>query len=839
MIRRYFISILAIALLMLSFGCGGGGGGTSSRVESVAPLAATSTTLVADGNSYTTITALATDASGKPLPNADVEFSTTLGTLEVYNVPPTIGAVATIMAVGSAQKVTARTNMNGKAAVRLYPGRSTGVATVTSFVNGIQQQVNVTFQADPTYVPPSTEEPVEIIDLAALTLTALNNSIAANGTDVVAIDLSASNRQQQPMSGVPITVTTTAGSLSRTSGGDTAETLLLATGTSGIVRFYLRSGTQATTAAVHATAGGVSTSTTVALAPGAPFAATSSLIASPSALPANGTAETEVTVTLRDQYSNIIMDGREVTLQATAGVITSQNPIATSSGRATFTLRAPSTPSEATLSLMQYPSISRTITFGSVSSNAPANIEMSLGTPNLYVAGVGKSDATSISLTVRDAAGSPIADPDAGVNNLRVAFRTHPGAPETLSGTSATGLTVSNDSIEVRTNGGVATITLQAGTLPGVVELEIEAFDEFGNPLSPRVLNILPQITIASGPPHSIALSYPVTGSITNLGTGFYRRAGSASVTDRYGNAVPDGTAINLGLLDSVIASGSDGATSAASNILSVGTTVLTTASVTRNGVLRYVQSNDRVLLFNTVASDKSRFVGTTISASQVSVNKAYQSSVSGVEYLMGASLLGGQVHGVNAQTEAMVAGHATVKDGLAQFFVTYPANQQAINAGCYYGNHTVDTRHLPAGSAQVWIVAEATDSGATTIDNRFCFAPVLGYTLTNESGITTISTNNDTTAINFSLVDGNAIPLPFLTISPLVTIVTNTGAFQVQAVPCTTDTNGQCAISITVTGGTLGGAIDVGGNLVKDSAVVTISAPGNATPVEVQVAIP
>lgn len=59
------------------------------------------------------------------------------------------------------------------------------------------------------------------------------------------------------------------------------------------------------------------------------------------------------------------------------------------------------------------------------------------------------------------------------------------------------------------------------------------------------------------------------------------------------------------------------------------------------------------------------------------------------------------------------------------------------------------------------------------------------------------------------------------------------------QAVPCMTDTNGQCAISITVTGGTLGGAIDVGGNLVKDSAVVTISAPGNATPVEVQVAIP
>jgi hypothetical protein len=468
------------------------------------------------------------------------------------------------------------------------------------------------------------------------------------------------------------------------------------------------------------------------------------------------------------------------------------------------------------------------------------------------VFGVGKQDTTSLTITVKTASGNLIDDAEVGVNNLRVSLKTRPNAGEKLIGKDASGNVVETSSgvstLPLRTLNGVATLTLQSGTLPGVVEIEAEALMPDGTSLPTPLIGVVPQVSIASGPPHSINLSYPVANAVDNLGNGVYRRVGSAFVTDRFGNAVPDGTVISLGVLDSVIASNNpspgyavnmDVAADANASFDS-GTSLLRDdtnfpflGSITRNNTSRGLQNEDRVLLLNAQSEDKSRFVN-NFTANTVTANKNYQSQTvnSSLVYVAGASLLGSQIEGLNMQTGAPVVGQATTKDGYATFYLRYPADNQYILTGCY-GDPTIDTRATaaPAGSAQVWVVAESTETGATTVDNRACFSALLDYELINNSSVDTISASS---SFSFTLRDATLIPLPFVSLSSNVIIETNTGGLAVSVGNCTgrsdqrTNENGNCSLPITVTGGASG-----------DSATVTIGAGGNASPISISVTIP
>lgn len=75
-----------------------------------------------------------------------------------------------------------------------------------------------------------------------------------------------------------------------------------------------------------------------------------------------------------------------------------------------------------------------------------------------------------------------------------------------------------------------------------------------------------------------MTLSAPTLNAVVDLNTGgdagipltpgFYSRRAGLIVTDRYGNAVPDGTVLNLGVLDSVLSAGTTGSTTASSAVL-------------------------------------------------------------------------------------------------------------------------------------------------------------------------------------------------------------------------------------------------------------------------------
>lgn len=157
-------------------------------------------------------------------------------------------------------------------------------------------------------------------------------------------------------------------------------------------------------------------------------------------------------------------------------------------------------------------------------------------------------ESSTITVRLLTSTGGAAQDAPAGINNVRVSFTTQPNGGELLLGTQASGALVQNTkSLDVATINGVATLTLNSGQLPGVVELKAEALDNTGASYNPVIQTTASVLSIASGPAHSIVFSYPVAASIQNMNNGTYRREGGLLVTDRYGNPVADGTVINLG----------------------------------------------------------------------------------------------------------------------------------------------------------------------------------------------------------------------------------------------------------------------------------------------------
>lgn len=468
---------------------------------------------------------------------------------------------------------------------------------------------------------------------------------------------------------------------------------------------------------------------------------------------------------------------------------------------------------------------------------APTAVTLTVSDRALFVAGVGAKDNTIITLRVLQADGKAAQDAPAGINNLKVSFVSQPAGGELLTGKNAVGeVTQSNSAVWVNTLNGAASITLNAGTLPGVLELTAEALDNNGQSYAIPLLATVSAVSIASGPAHSIAVTYPQQDAVQNLGNGIYRRKGGLLVTDRYGNKVTDGTVVNLGILDSVILSNkapvidygftrsitdSNAVMTADSNMLTDSSNSLfNSASITRNNAARFIESGDRVLVLNAQAEDKSRFVSEKPQQpAQLLVNKNYVNTTDELKYIVGASLLGAQVSGEDPEKEQLVSGQAVTTDGNATFYLTYPANQQTILMGCIEPSR--DTRHLPVGSAQLWLVAEVSNSGATTIDNQGCFSALGNLQLLNVSGQSTLSSSG---ALLFQVRDEGDIALPFWPLAATVSYTVNNGGFVVTVSDCNgtneryTNTNGYCELFVSISGGVSG-----------DTAVLAVSADDRA----------
>ncbi len=679
--------------------------------------------------------------------------------------------------------------------------------------------------------------PASVNDVA---LTLGQESVIADGSSVVLVRATVLNLEGAPLAGITVNFTATAGTLSKDSEITDKE---------GRAAVFLAAPTKPAVAEIFADVSGFSRKGTISFIPGPPDPDKSIISVLPKSLPADGSSQTNVTVSLYDKYENPVANGTSVTLLSNGGGSifttalpprTPQSNITTSGGVATFYYTAPQQAGTVTLSLAEFADITQTVNVGSLSSGEPSSIRISVSTPHLAVKGVGQLDLTTFKIEVLDDAGNFIDErryENQLLNNLRVSFATHPKGGEYITGARSTQDSGGNPTkefidtrasgfIDIRTDGGSANLNLQSGTLPGSVELRIEAlYDAHGVLLPPerRVVAALPLAVIASGPPHTIVLTTPISEAVENLGGGVYRRIGTAIVTDRYGNTVPDGTAIHLGLVDSVIASGQavvNGTTLRADDEDIFNSTII------RNDYPRGIQANDRVMLMDFVPpQDKSRHVAFIANGSNLEVQTPY-SIVDETErrFIVGASLIGGSISGTleRGNTDTLTPGTTLTRNGLADIFVTYPANASTIGVGCGWFPQ-VDIRHQPIGSARVFVVAESSadpgpldlDPGvkfsdrATTIDEgRFCFAPIAGFGL--EAIPSTLQLNNGASGdITLILEDGGGkIPLPFWPVGAFVEITASVegSSFHLVASGCETNLLGRCDSTVTVSGATITG---------------------------------
>ncbi len=279
---------------------------------------------------------------------------------------------------------------------------------------------------------------------------------------------------------------------------------------------------------------------------------------------------------------------------------------------------------------------------------------------------------------------------------------------------------------------------------------------------------------------HSIVLTAPNNNAILDESQGRYSKRVSAMVNDIHGHPVPDGTVVNLNVIDSILAAGvidtTGGVDSLSGSTLTdwapttgdwATPTQFDSAFVWRNDAKRFIRSNDHVLILNAEEEDKVRVVGNAALSNNIIItsssftnaypNASYPASITG--YVVGASLLGTGVYGVDSNNNP-VTGKSTTVGGIANFRISYPANEDTIHIGCYPSR---DYRYLPYGSADIYLVASVNNS-VTTVNNNFCLEHILGGTM----GVTPNAVSgNGIIQITLYLEDGgDRVPLALKSIS-------------------------------------------------------------------------
>ncbi|MDE0853375.1 MAG: Ig-like domain-containing protein [Nevskia sp.] len=788
-----------------------------------------------------TVQAMVTDAKGTPVSGVALVFS-----LSANNSGATLSTT------------NANTDANGNATVTYQSGTVASgsvmdtVKATAAGASGSNVSGTANIQVSPNNAVVGT---VNLVLGTSSIPAAANNSIAVNST---VIDTSGN-----PVVGAIVSFATTAGTLSASSATTNAN---------GQARVTLLAPTAAGTLTVQASAGGFYAEQNLSVVPGAISTANSSITASPSSIVADGTSTSTITVLLNDSFNNPQPNGTSVTLLTQAGTFVGSATQSLTNGSATFTLKAPSSAAPNNVVTVQGLTALKTpVAFITNSTGDPSSIRFKTSPTTISVGGVGQNDQSTITVTVVDSSGTPINE--AGytnnpINNLRLFFIAHPNGGETLTAKDVNGtIQTSTTSIDVRTTNGIAVVSLQSGTISGVVEVEAEVLKfsgtSLGNAGDIATTAAVPQLSIAAGPASSIVFSYPITNSITNLGNGNYRRKGKVDVSDRYGNPVADGSVVNLAIMDSVIAQDNTGVTAAGSPTLTrSGSSLITrrctteppqggeasncslptaivandfTSTITRNGTARGIQNGDLILIQNAVTADKRNTVSSVGSATQLTAISNYLASLSSGQFWVGTAALGasiGSLQTAGNETGAIVPGTATTVSGIAEFRITYPANVGSIFTGCYgYASSgaysTIDLRSSVPQSRQTVVVASA--GAATTAiaeGSQTCFAAIAGATVTPNQTAVALSANSSTD-ISLLLRDGgDTIPLPYTALNCTVSNVsrsqTPASTFAVSATVQPTGLDGNLATDVTGSGVVRITRTDSGPAVSGDSATVS-----------------
>ena len=236
--------------------------------------------LVADGTSETTIRATVLDENDlSPIPGFTVDFSTTLGTLS---------------------SLSATTDSNGMAEVKLRAGKIGGVATVTADANGFKASTNIDFLA-------GAPERVSII--------ARPGTVSPNGTTTIHARILDGDRN--PIEGETLIFSVYANA----SGGEFDSSVTSPpTDANGETSVEYTAGTNPGRDWIRATSAtnkSVTDTTCVTVREGA--LGSISLTAAPDTITADGTSSTSITATVFDSTGAAVPQGTEITFETDLG----------------------------------------------------------------------------------------------------------------------------------------------------------------------------------------------------------------------------------------------------------------------------------------------------------------------------------------------------------------------------------------------------------------------------------------------------------------------------------------------------------------------------------------
>ena len=340
-------------------------------------VTANPTSMVADGISTSTLTALVKDVNGNPAPGQSVAFVTTRGAV-------TSPAV---------------TNASGVATAILTSPTTAGTASVTATAASASSNTQVTFTAGAPATVVVTANPTGVVadGVSTSTLTALVKDVNGN-----------------PAPGQPVVFATILG----------AVTSPAVTNASGVATAILTSPTTAGTASVTATAASASGNTQVTFTASAP--ATVMVTANPTSVVADGISTSTLTALVKDVNGNPA-PGQSVAFVTTRGAVTSP-AVTNASGVATAILTSPTTAGTASVTATADSAGGNTqVTF---TAGAPATVTVTANPTSMVADGISTSTLTAL---VKDVNGNP-------APGQSVVFATILGAVTSPAVTNASGV---------------------------------------------------------------------------------------------------------------------------------------------------------------------------------------------------------------------------------------------------------------------------------------------------------------------------------------------------------------------------------------------------------------
>ncbi|MFH2098924.1 MAG: invasin domain 3-containing protein, partial [Pseudomonadota bacterium] len=342
--------------------------------------------------------------------------------------------------------------------------------------------------------------------------------------------------------------------------------------------------------------------------------------------------------------------------------------------------------------------------------------------------------------------------------NITFSILTGPGGGENLEGAQ---------SVVKSTTDGQAFANLNSGVLPGTVTLRVTATQGAGTASSTSS-----QIGIYSGPPALISLYSGTTESST--GGGINVRDFFALVQDRFGNAVPSGTAVSFGLVDNVKTSGTDG----------VAVTPHTFQSASAGFNTNSVDPTDTLVVTGGTPRNRGGFIIETVdSDTQVTLYRTLYDAGTGLNFLAGDALYG--------LVDALGWTGQDDLPGVAVVGVAYPRLAA--------GNKSMTLYAMTTG----FDVASNNYNLGATLSGTYALSSQVGYVSMNVGVKSLVADEVDSTPILVQVLDSNFEVVPdgtevtFRTTAGTLSTYTATTS---QGVAMVTLTSGRTVGSATVT---------------------------------------